>query len=51
MELVMTHEETAAGIRISNWTLATGTQPGQRPIVTVAVRPTARELPQVAVIS
>jgi hypothetical protein len=28
----MTHEDTTAEVRISNWTLATGTKPGARDV-------------------
>jgi hypothetical protein len=37
----MTNEENAADVRISNWTLATGTKPGVREVSSPPTRSTA----------
>ena len=37
----MTHEDNAAGVRISNWTLATNTKPGARYVYSPTPRSTA----------
>jgi hypothetical protein len=37
----MTNEDNAAAVRISNWTLATGTKPGARYVYSPTTRSTA----------
>ncbi len=37
----MDNEHHASDVRVSNWTLATGTRPGERPPVAVSERPSA----------
>ena len=37
----MTHEDNTADVRISNWTLATGTKPGVRHLYSPSARSTA----------
>ena len=41
-EDVMTNEDNAADVRISNWTLATGTKPGARDVYAPPTMRTAR---------
>ena len=40
----MTNENNAADVRVSNWTLATGTKPGAREVYSPTTRSTARHV-------
>ena len=40
----MANEQNTADVRISNWTLATGTKPGAREVCSPATRSTIRRL-------
>jgi hypothetical protein len=46
----MTYEQSASETRISNWTLATGTEPGQRSVVGLPAHPAAPELRKTVVL-
>ena len=40
----MTNEDNTTDVRVSNWTLATGTKPGAREVCSPATRSTIRRL-------
>ena len=40
----MAHEQDTTDVRVSNWTLATGTKPGAREVCSPATRSTLRRL-------